>query len=313
MAKRVIGQYQGKDIYAGTDAEVSAQMRAIDKAIADSKKKPDSKTSTKTKTKQKEEEDNKRRSSRDDDEDEIDFEKLIDRSDLDDDIKEIARAVFTSISTNDMDYAKRLMDGIDKATKYADPYFKTQTRLVRDALERGFQESDDDLEFNEARLTRELADLREDVAKSRDTLGLDEQQELAALERSKTQELDNLRGEMASLGFTQSSIRAKKENFTEDVYGDLRETKTRQFAVKQDALATALERGERDTEAEVERLRELTKSGKVKLLREAEEKVGSDALRDWNLGDLKPLRNVVGSLQNQRAKEISDLATKFVF
>lgn len=248
-----------------------------------------------------------------DDREDVEFDKLIEQSDLPDDIKQIARATFSAISTNDLEYAKRLVEGIKEATKYADPYFKAQTRLAIDALERGFQDADDDLEYNEERLSRQLEDLRKDTQGARELLSLEEQQELAELDRQLSSSLDATREEMASLGFTSSSRRARKEQITQETFGGLRETKQRQFAFKQQTLADTLTRGERDTAAEAERLRELAKSDKLKLLRETEETVGSDALRGTSLGGLKPLGNVTGSLQNERAREIADLASSFVF
>lgn len=248
-----------------------------------------------------------------DDREDVEFDKLIDQSDLPDDIKQIARATFSAISTNDLDYAKRLVEGIGQAAKFADPYFKAQTRLVIDALERGFQETESDLEFNEQRLSRQLEDLKKDTQEGLENLGIEEQQELASLERELTETLDATREEMAMTGFTSSSKRVKKEQLTQDVYGDLRETKTRNFAIKRRGLRDELTREQRDTALEAERLRELAREGKLKLLREAEEKAGSDALKGIDLGGLAPLRGITGSLQNERAKEIADLASSFVF
>ncbi len=236
---------------------------------------------------------------------------LLSNPNLTPDQRAALQSIYTAITTNDLDYAGRLKAAIGAATQYSDPFFKAQTRLVTDALERGLKAEDDDLAFNEEQKRNTLKALLQDIEASKDSLSLDEQQQLRTLTRQLQTDMEATRDDLAARGFTTSSVRARKEQLVNDTYGDLRQSAQRSLTEKTTALTNQGTRAQTSTVAEIARLQELARSGKLDKLRTAEESVGSNALSSLGYGNL--LGGVGGALPRAQAQDALSFASGFVF
>lgn len=212
-------------------------------------------------------------------------------------------AVFLAVGENNAESAKRLVSAFQAAEKLADPFFKQQIRLAKDAVERGFVEIDKDLSFSEQQARRRLEDVRKDIEEQGEFLTMEEQNDLKAIEREYKNVLDTTRTDLASRGFGSSSIRSEKEQIIEETTGDLREGTRRKFGYQRGQLENSLNRADRDTSSEVARLRELAKQDKTSLFRKAEEELGTANLPSLNF-DVKPLGNVTGNINTSRNEDV---------
>lgn len=239
------------------------------------------------------------------------LESELNSSGLPDDQKDAIRALYDSISTNDKSkmqgYASALKAGLD----IADPIFKAQTRVLLDELDRTLSGKEADKAYKENQLRTTLSDLRKDIESSGEFLSLDEQNEMRSLDRSFSNELVGLRDELAASGLTSSSIRSRKEEILNDSYGDLRESKTRSYRQKQESLTDKRTRGDRDTQAEIDRLTELFKADKASILASTETEVGSDALKE--AGYTPTLGKLPGNIAQKKYDYADQFARSFVF
>ena len=245
-------------------------------------------------------------------EEDISLDEILAASNLSDDQKEMIRQIYGTISTNDEQNAARIAQNIAQAMEFSNPYFKAQARIALDALTRGIAAQDTDLATREQQLSNTLNDLREDIAAGKDLLSFEEARDLREVERNYQSQLRDTRQNLAASGFTSSSRRARQEDILNETTGDIRESTTRAFGERRRGLNESLERGERDTAAEIERLSELAQRGKLKLFREAEQTVGSGNLPA--LPGLQPLGDISGSLQREQAKDaLSYAGNSFAF
>lgn len=221
------------------------------------------------------------------------------------------QAIYSAVSNNDQSQADRIKAAIAAATEYSDPYFKAQTRMVLDSIDRGFQAIDDDLGYRESSLTKSLQALQRDIASAKDYLSFQQLQEMKALERNYTEAISTTQEDMASRGFTSSSIRSRKEQLIGDSYGDLRESSNRAFMAKEQSYANQLSDAQTNTAAEIERIRQLAAQGKTDLTRQAEAKVGSTALT--NAGYTGGLGNIGGEIPAAQVRDANAFASQFVF
>jgi hypothetical protein len=227
-----------------------------------------------------------------------------------DDQKQAIRAVYDAISTNDADRAKRVEAAMKAATEFSDPYFKAQTRLVMDALQRGLSDREGDLAYEVDSRQRVLKELKDDIAASKDYLSFQNRQELETLKRKFEQDLDATRDNLAASGFTTSSKRVKTEQILTDTYGAAVESSNRQLSYQTGRLNRQGANADINTAAEVERLRHLAESGKLSDIRSAEEKVGSSALS--GLG-YPTLGGVGGSIERDKVRDATSFASNFIF
>ena len=299
-----------KKLYTIGNVKVRASNKKEAKRLAaevakDKKTPAKSKTASKTSSKKK-----------DDDDEDISLESLLKSSNLTKDQKDMVRRVYGAVADNDKQSAAKLSAAIQQAMQYSDPYFKAQARMVVDSLDRGLNELEGDLAFSEQKLANSLKDLKNDVSTGLSNLSAEEAQELKALERRYTEDLDMTQQQLANTGFTQSSVRSKKEQLLNESFGDLRESTNRSFTARKDVLQDQLMRGQRDTQAELQRLQELTRQGKIDLLAKAEGTIGSEALKGLRLPAL-PEYNMIGGLpgtlaQDQAADALS-FANSYIF
>lgn len=235
-------------------------------------------------------------------------------SSLPEDQQELVRNVFQVIAENDTDNAERLAAAFETAEKVSDPFFKQQIRIARDAIERGFVSIDQEEQFREKQLQTNLADLKQDLETRKEFIGLEEQAALKGIEREYTQTLKSTRQSLAARGMSSSSVREESEQLIEETTGDLRESTKRRFGAQMTEALRSGERGERDTQSELERLRELTKDKKLELFRGAEETLGTAGLGKLNINqNIDPLGDLVGDIPQAQAKDIISGATQLIF
>lgn len=233
---------------------------------------------------------------------------------LPEDQQELVRNVFQVIAENDIDNAERLAAAFETAEKVSDPFFKQQIRVARDAIERGFVSIDQEEQYKEKQLTKNLEDLKQDLETRKEFIGLEEQAALRGIEREYETTLKSTRQNLAARGMSSSSAREETEQLINETTGDLRESTKRKFGAQMTEALRTGDRAERDTQSEIERLRELTTGKKMELFRGAEETLGTAGLGDLNINqNLDPLGNLVGDIPQAQAKDIISGATQLIF
>lgn len=231
---------------------------------------------------------------------------------LSSDDQEAVRAVFDAIASNDKQQAARLLQGFETAAKLADPYFAQQLRIAKDAIERGYVSIDQQEEFELQQRANRLDDLRDDITNNRDFLTAEQQSQLRGIERQYQQDVRNLSQSLAERGFTSSSRAIEQRELLDEATGDLRESTERRFGQQQRQLSTTLQRGERDIQAETERLKQLAAENKLSFLRQGEEQVGTQNLPRLS-GAPSPLGGIFGQIPTQRQQDIISSAQSFIF
>lgn len=242
------------------------------------------------------------------------LDQLLSDPNLTEDDKKAVRELFNIISSNDQDLANRFVEAFNTAAKISDPYFKQQARIFVDEIQRGFVRLEEDSFLREQQLRTRLSDLREDITRSREFLTLEQQQELKNLQRQFEINLENTREELAQRGLTFSTRRAEAEKLLEETTGEMRESVERRFGGQLAELQRQQERGERDTQSELERLRQLTERGKLDLARQAELELGSRGLEQLpQLGGVQPLGDITGEAERRRLQDALQFGSSFVF
>lgn len=239
------------------------------------------------------------------------FQSWLSSQNLTADQKTMLTSIYGALGTHDEETANRIAAALKAGAAYSDPVFKAQVTLAVDALQRGLASKEGDLQYQEQVSANTLKDLQDNIAASKDYLSFQNQQELTNLARQKGQDLETLQNDLASKGFTSSSIRSNKEGILSDTYGGLVESANRSFTNQTASLDRQLTAGERDYALNTQRLQELAASGKLDLLREAEGQVGSQTLAD--LGYTGLLGNIGGSIPANQAKDTLAYANSLVF
>jgi len=233
---------------------------------------------------------------------------IINQAGLNDDQKSAIDLIYEAIASNDKDLMERAKAAMAAATEFSEPFFKAQARLAIDTLDRSLTGREDDLAFREEQISSALGDLRNDIQSAGDFLSFQQQQELKGLERQYDQNLKVTQEDLAARGFTQSSVRSRKEQLLTDTFGDLRQSSDRSFTEKQTQLTNQQTRADRDTTAEIERLRELTEKGKIDDLRKTEQYLGTDALRGVGYND-NLLGDLPGDIERQKLSDATSFAS----
>lgn len=226
------------------------------------------------------------------------------------DQQKAVQSVYDAVVNGDEDYAERIQAAMKAASQYSDPYFKAQTRLVSDALQRGLSAKEGDLSFNLSKLRSSLGDLQKDIAASKGQLSFQHDQELQQLGRRYEQGVLTTRQNMAATGFSSSTRRARSEELLGEENTGLVESSNRRYGFQTGALENQQMRAERDTSLQIARLQELAKSGKLDLLRSTEEQIGSKALS--GLG-YDTLGGIGGQIPRQQTQDQLSFASSFVF
>jgi hypothetical protein len=232
------------------------------------------------------------------------------KSNLSPEEQQAIRAVYGSVYNNDQAEADKLVANLALGTAYADPLLKQKVAMMTDEIKRSYTANGEDLQYQEQQLTTKLNDLKNDVATQGKNLTLDEQAQLRDLERQYTAQLGTLQDSLMSAGFTQSSRRNVKEGVLSQAQGDMVESTRRKFATAQQDIANSLDRGTRDTTAEIERLRLLTQRSNTDLARNAEQQLGTDRVSALpELSGISPVGGITGQADLQYKQD----AASFIF
>lgn len=242
------------------------------------------------------------------------LEDLLGNSSLGEDEQEAVRSIFDAVSNFDQEKASQLMSALESAKQLSDPFFKAKIRLAQDELKRGLSQMRSDKEFRAEQLANTLQDIREDVETGRELLTLEEESQLRELERNFEQELNQTRNDLAARGFTRSTRRAERERLLNEAQGDAVQSTRRQFASQRDELSRRLERSERDTELEMERIQEVANEQARNMLRSAEGTLGTENLPDLDRSiEAEALGGIPGDIQTQQTRDALRFAQQFVF
>lgn len=227
------------------------------------------------------------------------------------DQKAVIQSIFNATVSNDADTAARLQAALKAASEFSDPYFKAQIRLVTDALQRGISGKEGDLAFAESQQRAALDELRANTAAAKDQLSFQHAQELKQLETKYVTDLQTTQDNLAASGFTSSSKRARSEQILNEQNQGLVESSNKNFAYDLGNRDRTLASNEASTQAQIANLRRLSAEGKLDLLRNTEQKIGSENLA--SLGYANLLGNVGGDIKRQQATDALSFANSFVF
>ena len=245
------------------------------------------------------------------------FQQWMNSQNLSADQKAALQAVYDWISANDIAKAQQVTEAMAAATKYSDPYFKAQISLVTDALSRGLESQEGDLDFRMTQLQNSLQALQDNIGASKDHSSFQHQQELQGLARKYTVDMEATANQMAATGFTSSSRRARTEELIGDVNEGAVESANRQLAYQTGNLNRQLASTQQDTQLQVQNLQRLAAEGKLDLLRGAEEQVGTNNLAQLGytglLGQQGPA--IGGQIPRQQTQDALSFAgsSGFVF
>ena len=228
---------------------------------------------------------------------------------LSDDQRQAIQAIYDAVGSNDYDYARRIIEAMQAAAKFSDPYFKSQVRLVLDGLQRGLEGQEGDLEYDEGVMSRSLDALKADIAASKEQLTFNQLQEMKQLEQSFAVTLDNTQNDLASRGFTQSSRRAKTEGILQDNYEGMVESSNKNLQFSLEGKDRALATGGANIAAQIANVQRLAAEGKIDLLRKAEEQVGSSTLGG---NGYQTLGNVGGEIPRAQYLDQVSFANNYV-
>lgn len=232
------------------------------------------------------------------------------------DQQEIVKQVYELIATNNQEQAQKLAAAFKTSAAISDPFFRQELRLAADAVERGFVSIEKEEEFKLEQIRNRKADLEQDLSTQKEFLNLEEANALRQIDRQFDQDIKATRQTLASRGFSSSSRRSETEQLLEESTGDLRESTTRKFGLQKTEIDRTAERAQRDTQSEIERLREITTENKLDFLRSGEAQIGTDNLNKTlpNLsGDVAPLGDIVGDIPRQQTEDIIRGAQNLIF
>ena len=240
-----------------------------------------------------------------------DLDAILTNPNLTDDMKAVIQAIYGAVESNDADTAARIQSAMKAASEFSDPYFKAQIRLATDSLQRGLTGKEGDLAFAESQKKAALEELRTNTSASKDLLSFEHQQELKNLATKYETDIETTQQNLAATGFTSSSRRARAEGILTEQNQGLVESSNKTYGYQTGNLDRTLASNITSTAAEIENLRRLNEEGKLDILRQTEEKVGSSTLGGLGYGNL--LGEVGGDIERQKALDQFQFASNFVF
>ena len=234
---------------------------------------------------------------------------ILNNPNLTPDMKAAIQSVYNATVEGDADKAARIAKAMSAASEFSSPYFKAQIRLATDALQRGLSAKEGDLSFAEQQQRSALEELQANTAASKDQLSFQHAQELQGLARKYETDLSTTQDNLASAGFTSSSKRSRAESLLAEQNQGLVESSNKQFNYQTGNLDRSLSYQQQNTQAQIENLRRLAEEGKLDLLRQTEQSVGSTNLSGYN----NLLGNIGGEIPRAQAQDQLSFASNFVF
>ena len=228
------------------------------------------------------------------------------------DDKKIMEEGYKIISKNDSDKALQLAQNFNFALEFSDPIFKAKAAIVIDALKQGLASTSGDLAFRETQLSNTLKDLQANTEATKGQLDFQHTQELEKLAKSYQQDLLTTRDNMAMVGKTSSSVRARAEQLLGEQNTGLVESSNKQFTYQTGVQSRNLASAERNLPLELAQLRDEAKQKRIADLRRAETDLGSYGLSNLGFAGADVLGDVPSGLGNQKIKDALSFAN-FVF
>ena len=217
------------------------------------------------------------------------------------DQKNMIKGVYDIVSKYDEAQAKKLVAAFNVATEFSDPFFKAQTAMVINSLNRGLATNTKDLKFDETQLQNTLTDLKANIAASKDYADFEKTKQLEELAGNYEVDLETIRQNLASVGKTSSSVRSRSEQLLQEQNEGMVESVGKKFSFQTRGLERQQASAERDLPLELERLRDKSTQARIEALRTAEQQVGSGALSGYadlfgGIGGELPRKQVTDAL-----------------
>jgi len=234
---------------------------------------------------------------------------LLKNSNLTQDQKNMVKGMYDIVSKYDEAQAKKLVAAFNVATQFSDPFFKAQTAMVVNSLNRGLAANAGDLKFSETQLQNTLADLKSNIEASKDYADFDKTKQLEELARNYEADLETNRQNLASVGKTSSSVRSRSEQLLQEQNAGLVESVGKKFSFQTGGLERQQASAERDLPLELERLRDKSTQARIEALRRAEAEVGSEALSGY--ADL--FGGIGGDLPRKQVTDALSFSSNWLF
>ncbi len=215
---------------------------------------------------------------------------------------------YNIVTLNETENQDRLKKALTDAQAAADPYFKEKIRVAQDELLTALGEQSSDFESQRKSLEQKISDIKTDLATGKERLSVDQQAELARQAGKYEVSLENLLENAATSGLTFSSRRAVAESRLATEQTDVVESTKRDFQRKIEDLQTQASRGDRDAQAQLADYERLYGENVTKLGRAAEATLGTANLPTSDLKGYSPLGSVVGTLEEEKLKDITQRA-----
>lgn len=238
---------------------------------------------------------------------------LVQQAGLTPDQEKAIESVYQATLANDQSYADRIAAAMQAASEYSEPYFKAQIALVSDSLTRALTASEGDLQFNESQLQNALSNLEQDIAASKDYTSFQHTQELQGLARRYEQNLESTQNQMAATGFTTSTRRSRAERLLREDYEGAVESSNRSLSYQTGGLNRNQAYQQQDTAAQIANLQRLASQGRLDLLRQTEEQIGSENLGALGYVGEDVLGGVGGTIPRQQAQDQLAFAGSYIF
>lgn len=222
------------------------------------------------------------------------------------DMQKMAMDSYNIQVENNEDKARKMDQAFDMAVTQADPYWKQIIRIAQDETIRTFDEAKGDYEASALRIERRRTELQEDVSSNRERLSLDEQSQLARIDRGYEQQSQNVAMAAADAGVTFGTgalARAGKQEVVEEETADIVESTKREYGQQIEDLNIRAQRGETDAAEQLTELESTYGSRVQEIGRASETYLGSERTAGLDLEGYKDLGDIVGGIEEDKIKD----------
>lgn len=222
------------------------------------------------------------------------------------DMKKMAVDLYKIQVENNEDKARKMDQAFDMAVTQADPYWKQIIRIAQDETVRTFDEAKGDYEASALRIERRREELQTDIATNRDRLSLDEQSQLARIDRQYEQTSQNVATAAADAGVTFGTgalARAGKQEAVDVETADIVESTKREYGQQIEDLTIQAQRGEETAREQLDELERTYGSRIQDIGRAAETYLGSERTAALDLEGYQQMNDIVGGIEEDRIKD----------
>ena len=238
------------------------------------------------------------------------IDKAIGQYNLTPDQVQMIKALGSAVSTQDIAKFNQFLKAFDTMSTYSNPYFKAQVLIATDALKQNQAGNATDLAFREQQHKQTVDQLNAQLIAMQGTGSFQDTQDYKNLITHYDTELENTRQNLATSGFTSSSIRGKSDKLLAEQNQGLIESGTRKFSYDTGQIKSGVENAgtllayykDKNTQANID------------ALRKTEGIVGTNNLSGYSgllgVGDNAPIS---GELLRQKTAGDINQARSFVF